>query len=532
MLWVIDNSGSMESVQTKVRAGVQQFAQQYMKPTWDIRVATITTDTYLADSSFWQGPSGQTSYLTTVRTGTANYQMPYLNGTSHSYGGVTVPARSKHYYDSTSWITTTSTPIAFPLFADFQPSAYSPPSVTYNSAGIEKFLAGGLRIIDTLPQVGPTWSKLLIGNHDGPQLSMCWDNDISSPQFIYGPTLCYHRDNPADSQYHVGINNCVNPATGETGPSQCVNTFANNSNHTGLPILATIPPAGVPGDAAWTAQLVANFQVNLTPSTIGNGSERAFQSVLQFLKDNESDPATRFFRPDALRVIVFVGDEDDQSQLSDPNQYTYAVSYNFGSGTKAHMIPENASAPFMCKKNYTGANNGYFYPDGDTGYCVDPAWLLPIPTVKSDIDSFFHQLDGSVASANPNYFVAAITTMNTAGIGAQGYNYIAQRYPALVDLVGNGSITLDLTQSDYTPLLSQVGLNILQAKAQLTLKRAPTSQEAVNLVIVHADHTTTQVQPSQFTVSGNILTITDLTVIQGFSSTDQIQVTYEPATIS
>jgi hypothetical protein len=524
ILWVIDNSGSMEPIQTKVRAGMQQFAQQYMNPAWDIHVAAITTDTYLADSSFWAGPSNQLSYLTSVRSGTTSYTMPYLNGSSNNYGGTVVPARSKHYYDSTSWVTA----IQFPLFNLFEPNPYSPSTITSNSGGTEKFLAGGLRIIDTKPQLGPNWAKLLPGNHDGPQLSMCWDDDESSPQFIYGVTACFHRDDPSDSQYHIGIANCVSPASGETGPSQCVNTFANNSAHTGLPIISTTPPIGTPGDQNWINQLVGEFQVNLTPSTVGNGGERAFQSVLQFLNDNESDPNLRFFRADSLRVIVFVGDEDDQSQFSDPNQYTFGTGTSIGQGTKAHFISENASAPFICKKLFTAPNAGYYYPTGDSGSCVDPTWLIPINTVKQDFDNFFHSLDGTEGSLSANYFVAAITTMNTAGLGAQGFGYIAQRYPALVSAVGNGSLTLDITQSDYSPLLGQVGQGILVNKGQFQLARAPNSQEQVSVAVVHADGSATVVTSNQFTVSGSVLMITDLSVVESFSSTDQLSVNYQP----
>jgi hypothetical protein len=536
MLWVIDNSGSMESVQTKVRTGLQQFAQQYMKPTWDIRVAAITTDAYLADSTFWAGPSGQTSYLTTVRSGTANYQMDYLNGSSHNYSGVVVPARSKHYYDTTSWITA----LAFPLFNSFEPTMYSPPTITANVSGVEKFLSTGLRIVDTKPQLGPNWAKLLVGNHDGPQLSMCWDGDESSPQFISGPTRCYRRDDPAHAQYHTGVSHCANPTGSESGASQCVNTFANNTVHTGHSIISTIPPTGTAPDQTWINQLISDFQVNLTPSTVGNGGERAFQSVLQFLNDNEPDPALRFFRPGSLRVIVFVADEDDQSQLSDPNQYLYGSNSSYGTGTpgnyvpgggtKAHLIPEKASAPFICKRTYPSPNANTYFPGGDSGYCVDPAWLLPIGTVKQSLDDHFHQLDGTTSSMGANYFIAAITTMNTAGLAAQGYTYISHRYADLVDEVGNGSLTLDLTQSDYTPLLAQIGTNILQAKSVFQLARAPTGEEDLVVSIVHGDESVTVVAPAQYVLSGTALTI-DLAIVSSLASTDSIDVSYRPSTV-
>src|SRR5262245_6898423 len=49
ILWVVDNSGSMAGEQAKLRDGFVSFASRYMRPTWDIRLAVITTDTYLAN---------------------------------------------------------------------------------------------------------------------------------------------------------------------------------------------------------------------------------------------------------------------------------------------------------------------------------------------------------------------------------------------------------------------------------------------------------------------------------------------------
>src|SRR5687768_7892666 len=54
MLWVVDNSASMEPSQEKLRKGFSQFAKKYLKPNWDIRTAVITTDTFLANPIFNQ----------------------------------------------------------------------------------------------------------------------------------------------------------------------------------------------------------------------------------------------------------------------------------------------------------------------------------------------------------------------------------------------------------------------------------------------------------------------------------------------
>src|SRR5438046_3916422 len=52
MLWVVDNSASMDPSQKSLRNGFAAFAQKYMQPTWDIQVGIITTDTYLANPRY------------------------------------------------------------------------------------------------------------------------------------------------------------------------------------------------------------------------------------------------------------------------------------------------------------------------------------------------------------------------------------------------------------------------------------------------------------------------------------------------
>ncbi|MEO5969946.1 MAG: hypothetical protein ABIQ95_08460, partial [Bdellovibrionia bacterium] len=39
LLWVIDNSSSMDVSQQKIRNGFNAFAAKYLLPTWDIRTA-------------------------------------------------------------------------------------------------------------------------------------------------------------------------------------------------------------------------------------------------------------------------------------------------------------------------------------------------------------------------------------------------------------------------------------------------------------------------------------------------------------
>ena len=78
LLWVVDNSASMDVSQNNLRTAFAAFAQKYMQPTWDIRVAVITTDTYLANPSF-------TTYMNTVIPGTVGYVSPYIQNRLNTF---------------------------------------------------------------------------------------------------------------------------------------------------------------------------------------------------------------------------------------------------------------------------------------------------------------------------------------------------------------------------------------------------------------------------------------------------------------
>jgi hypothetical protein len=474
LLWVIDTSGSMDPFQQKTREGLVSFAQKYMKPTWDIRIAVITTDTYLAHTSF------QNFLNNRVNANTGNYAMNYLNGLV-SY--TIVQPRSQPFVNP-SWA----------------------PDLTYWDAGTSRlrFRPSGVRLLESKPQLGPNWAKLLPGNHDGPQLGLCFDRDEITPSFFNGVNKCFIRDNPGHPQYGTGVENCVYPKEGQSSVTQCVNTVMNDTVHSGKPILSTIPPRGVPADAAWTEQLYRDFIVNVSVSTLGSGSERAFNSVEQLLEINEVDPALRFFRPDALRVIIFLGDENDQSMFYSPTPVT-SLTQNYVSSTS------------ICRKTVGGVTYG-------PGSCPDPAWELPVATFKDELDAFFRALDGKTASEDPNYFVVGITRLT--GTGSRG-----DRYADLANAVGNGSLIMNIDSSDYAPLLDSIGQVIVSKKAVFQLLRAPTQDESLLVYIMRSDGTTEAIPPSKYTIEDRTLTINDQALVLGLSAEDRIAITYQPKTI-
>ncbi|MBC7690716.1 MAG: hypothetical protein H7222_03030 [Methylotenera sp.] len=487
MLWVIDNSGSMDVSQEHLREGFATFAARYMKPTWDIRIAVITTDTYLANPAF-------ANYLNSNVVG-SGYNSPYINGNTQTFGSATVPGRT---------------------------------SAFVNPAGPAIFNSGNPRLTNghTYRQEHPQWNanyaKLGTRNHDGPLTTLCWEGE---DYFLKSKSKCWIRD---AAGANTGPSHCAAPSASEDSMSQCVNTLMNDTVHSGKSIISTLPPAGTPADAAWTAQLTQDFLTNLSTGSTGSGRERGLASVMQFITDNEAaGSTTKFFRPGALRTIVFVSDEDDQSMI-----IPSTLPGGFDPSTYFVSCPSKTV-------------DGYTYTV--QGACPDPTKLIPTATYKAQLDSFFQSLDGS--TSNPNYFTVPIVLMGGQAISdihAQRRtesNYIGEgngsvisdrgdRYIEFANLVGNGSVAMEFASTDYSPILDAVGRVIVQKKAVFQLQRAPASSEEMRVQVLHADGTATLITSANYSVSGKTLTITNDDIILALSATDKISIAYQPRSVN
>lgn len=475
LLWVVDNSASMDVSQQRLREGFDTFARKYMQPTWDIRVAVITTDTYLANPAF-------SEFLGSV--------MPYTQGWASPY-------------------------IASRL-ATFQNPAANPTLVNPSTGEFD----GGVSFRDIWPAAGPQYAQLLAGVHDGPIPAFCFEGH---PYFMLSMSDCRVRDRPGAN---VGVESCLNPAEGEKSTSQCVNTLQNNTVHSGRAVLSTLPPKGVAGDAVWTEQLIRDFRVNVTTGTSGHGSERGLSSLTQLLADNETG-AQPFFRQGSLRVIVFVSDEEDQSL----------------------EIPASPHAGFNPWSDYltdcpvkTVDDHSY-----QLSKCPDPSKLIPVESFKTRLDTFFRNLDLAQADAPANYFVVSIVPLTGAAIQALqaarepedtatgNYGNVAvgrgDRYLALGTMVGNGSLSMNIADSNYSPILEEIGRTIIEKKSTFTLKREPLAAEEVLVTIRHADGSETVIPADKYVVSGKSLLITDSSIVLGLQHTDQIIINYEPKTV-
>lgn len=511
LLWIVDNSASMDVAQDKLRNGFSSFAQKYMLPTWDIRIAVITTDAYMADPAF-------SGYLGTTIPQTAGWTSPYI----------------------------------LSRLATWVNPPWNPSLVNLSTGAFD----AGVKFGELVPAWGSSWARLLPGLHDGPVAALCSE---LMPYFLNGVSQCDVRDLAAST----GPSGCVSPDTGagETSVTQCVNTTQNDTVRSGKAILATMPPAGTPGDAAWRAQLVRDFLVNVTTGSAGQGSERGLGSVLRFLDDNEPSP-TAFFRAGSARGVIFVSDEEDQTMaVPSPAPAGFSPQSRYRCD-QASLVALNGAGPvtgpggFCCSEPANGCRYG---SEGTTcdaktidGYtytvslCARADQLVPVPDVKARLDTFFSGLDGG-AGAAPGYFVTSIVPLAGASIqslqAARAQEDVAvgairthavdrgDRYLELGELVGNGSIALDLAADDYSPILDAIGRSIIAQRSTFTLARAPTGEEDMLVTVIHADGSRQIVDSSFYVVSGKTLMITDLDFVLTLSATDQVVVNYQPKTV-
>ncbi len=401
----------------------------------------------------------------------------------------------------------------------------------------------GIRRNQIFPSYGSNYAKLLPGIHDGPITTMC-DKRIADifGDFYYGYTQCWRRD----ASPNRGPEHCLHPSRNESSITECVNTVNNDTIHSGQPILSTIPGQGETADEAWTQKLIDNFIINASVSTSGSGYERGLGSLTQFLRDNEKDPQTRFFRPGSQRVIVFLSDEDDQT-VDDQKLM------------QAKGIPAEKYSPKLAYTDQCRAKtvDGYSYT---LSSCIaDPkTYLIPVAAIKGELDQFFAELDKG-AKEPGSYFVAAIVAqdgetiaqlqqaaleMRANGMDEQGRNVPlkpsadqdrGRRYMKLVEAVQSGSMSLDIGAQDYNEILANIGRTILKKTTkkftEVSLGRAPADPERMVVVITHADGTSTTLGAGQYALDGAHLKITDEAVVQALKPQDKIQITYRTRSV-
>lgn len=469
LLFVVDNSASMDVSQDRLRKGFGRFAERYLRPNWDIRVAVITTDTYMAHPTFRE-------YLKSVVPGTENWVSPHIQ----------------------SRLDTFKNPPWNPNLVNLQSGAFKH-GFTWN---------------DQVPAWGPNYARLLPGIHDGPIAALCTEKHS---YFYYARSQCKIRD---DQTRFSGAENCLDPAAGESSFTQCVNTVQNDTIHSGRAVLST---------QSGSATLVSDFMINVSVGTSGAGSERGLASVQQFLSDNETSP-TAFFRKGSKRLIIFLADEDDQSlripstasreyspysgySSSCPEKTVDGYSYRLSSCPNPEGLIPVAEVKGELDRFFNRLDGfGDEASEGSQSYFVVPVVALNGESIKK---------------------LQELRMADDAAVGNSGNVAVdrGDRYIELADRVGNGSFAMNIAEDDYGQLLDRVGRAIVYRNSQYQLSRPPTSTEDMIVTILHVDGTKTLIPTSGYSLEGSVLTLTDMSFVLGLSSQDRIFVNYQPKTL-
>lgn len=332
-------------------------------------------------------------------------------------------------------------------------------------------------------------------------------------------------------------------------------------------------------------ELIAKFQKQVIVGTNGFTEERGFDSVLQFLDDNESSGSrTALFRKGSHRIIVFLTDEEEQSidsdrdgkDLNDLDRLFYWQNYYTGKDqAKAdEILPTHIT--IQCPAQTV---------DGTTidpiSACARPDQLLSTQKFKGKLDEFFRRLDGASDSAYPNYGVVAIVTKTLSTINAlkkssrdrvmsdaqkelaacesgakkcsKAYTdrqrmiskgemtlevvyQQCSRYIELADQMGSDSFSMDIGSEDYSEILNKIGLQIelhskkFSAQTRYKLERTPVQGEELVVRWISQGREVV-LKDTQYRVTGRDLDLIDPDMISRMRGGDKIQVTYQPATV-
>jgi hypothetical protein len=301
--------------------------------------------------------------------------------------------------------------------------------------------------------------------------------------------------------------------------------------------------------------LVSKFKSLVSVGTAGIYEEHGFDSVEQFIADNElgSSP-NKLFRKNSQRIIVFLSDENDQSLgenvIPDPRKLLYSGSYYTGKNTASADAILPPQFTISCGPGEEYVKGAEITASTAMTLCLRPNLAEPVAKFKARLDRFFQNLDG-VPGGNPNYFVTAIvgqdpativslrknTTEKNAETGLTVItNEIGTRYLELVSQTGNGSFAMDIGANDYTPILDKVGLEIEKRSVQtkklpqttIALERQPDLSEPFFVTLVRDGGARSNLEKSQYSVSGKIVKITDQAMIDSLQPGDLFYVVSQP----
>lgn len=558
ILWVVDNSASMDVVQKNLRDKLAGFANTYLSPSWDIQIGVITTDAYLSHAAFQ-------SYLTTSIAGSVGY-------------------KSKHIEE----LVQDRQSRGLNLGNDSKQQALD--ALGVNLTTDEGSFDSGFSYSDMVPAwgLGADYARLLPGVRDGPISALCFE---VQPLFLIGNDSSSSVVSPncgqKDASDSTGTASCLNPSGSQNSVEECVNTTLNDTVRSGSPIIQTRLPSRDYDRSAWTEELIDKFSVNISVGTTGGGSERGLSSVLQFLEVNEVSDS-QFFRKGSVRGVIFLADEDDQSMeipedavgIYSPFEH-YACDLDALEAANADKFADARDhianvagfccAGSSCRYEDTGCSaKTVDGQDFTTGICADESRLLDVSSFRDQLVNFFYELDevseeevavADRTSAGANFFVASIvptkaTTINSMRaernestdrldsleyysgssivtrerIRQQSVDY-GKRYIEAAELTGNGSLALDIGEPDYGVILDEIGRTLVSKRSTFQLRFAPTQKADIILEIQRENGNSEIIAEEDYEFEGKTLTITNIELVLSLSSEDNLFIDYQPSSL-
>jgi hypothetical protein len=558
LLWVVDNSSSMDIAQKNIREKVAGFTERYLSPNWDIRIGVITTDTYMANPVF-------ENYVSSVVPGSLNFRSKHLNDL--------IQLRSD---------------LGLTPANDSKLEKLQAMNVSLSGLTRGAFLSG-YRYQDLVPAwgAGSDYARLLPGLRDGPITGLCMERQayFFAPNLVLNPLIIGPDCGVRDAANRTGTATCLAPENGQLSVSECVNTTLNDTVRSENPIINTRLPDGVSDVTAWKQKLVDDFIINLSVGTVGGGSERGLSSIDEFISVNESSE-TQFFRAGSLRSIIILTDEDDQSLFLPPAN-NIPVGFDPFTDYQCDLdaLVEANADKFIDAETYISSTFAYCCA-GDScrfknlgcpskivdgvevkvGVCPAENKLQPIEDFKTRWENYFNSLDDHQDTAmngeTANYFVVAIAPIKASTISSLReeryesddrlddiilYNSLgdlvktkriripavdyAERYLLLAEAVGQGSLVLDIGEPDYSVILDHIGKTLIERKSTFELKFEPTQKKDILIKIIRESGQEEIVLESQYEFSGKTLTITDESLVLSLKSTDRLLIDYQPSSL-
>jgi len=469
LLFVVDNSASMDATQEKLRNGFTSFASEYLKTTWDIRLAVITTDTYLANNAF-------SGYL--ART---------IPGQAITYNEL-VPVWGSNFSR---------------LLADYHDGP-----VTGLCSNLMPYFRNGVtdcQLRDANIKTGVD-GCLGIGLDPG-------ENTLNQ---------CVNTTN--NDTVRTGKAILTTKSDGSVSDSAWIEQLRKD-----FTINATTGSVGH-GSERGLASLLQLIEDN-EPSATSFFRTDSLRGII-FISDEDDQSMTYPETPDGSFSPnkQYACDLAGINALNGGSNGGYCCAGggclygDAGTTCNSVTVDGHTYTPSVC------ADSSKLMSIASIKTNLDDFFReLDKLAENSTVDSYFITSIVPTTGASISSLQAIRTTNDdNAGILKTISVEYGARYIELANAVGNGSLVMDISANDYGPILEQIGNTILTKKGTFKLNRKPTSSEEMNVLIVKANGTLFNIPNTKYVIDEYTIRITDLDLVLGIADTDSILINYQP----